>query len=181
MIGSKDQASAVWRKAVRLLIVLAFGEPLHRPGAVGGLPKQILNASPARGSERHPLPVGCPDRKPVARRTEGEASQRLLGEIPEPDVVLLVAHLKGHARSVWGNAREDVVARWRRQRFFSSVPIHPHEPAHSLTGRYIGERAGTGDREVHGPTIRVGRNILHDGDRWSGHLQLVDVERHGPD
>ena len=51
----------------------------------------------ALGRERDPLAVRCPHRQAVRARIGRQALQHLTGKIPDPDVVLLVPDVQGHA------------------------------------------------------------------------------------
>ena len=122
-----DQPRAIRRDRDRVLGVGTRGQALDGPRVVGRLPEEVGDARAGRREDDAPA-VRRPDRDLIVGWRIRQPRQRLAREIPDPEVVLLIANVERHPRAVRREARKDVGARRRgRQGLLAAVPRDPHE------------------------------------------------------
>ena len=93
---------------------------------VGGLREEIHRAPRLRAEEELPA-IGRPDREDVDPRVEGRARERCAGQIPQPDVYLLIGDVKREARAVRREPWKGIVTRRCGYRCLLALPVHPHQ------------------------------------------------------
>ena len=156
-------------------------QPVDGSGAVGGLPVHVGNACTGRLEDDLPA-VGRPDRHPVCAWIEGQAPERLLREIPDPDVSILIVDCSRQARAVGRQARRGIGAQRRASRFFLSLSINPEQRARrrhlTHSGTDVHESACTRDRVI-GRAGRLHHQVVDDRHRIAEHLEPGGIEPHG--
>ena len=136
-------------------------------GSPSGAPPRRFRPRPARTDwspgalrrKRDPASVRRPHRVPVHAGIECQARQRSSRQAPDPDVVLLVAHVERHLRPVWRDPRIQIRPRRSGDGFLAAVPIDPDQrsglrqrrcPDHMnkrpLVGHAVLRRAGVRSR-----------------------------------
>src|SRR6185436_516929 len=95
--------------------------------AVRGLRKQIHSACPHRAEEDLAAIWRPPDRVDVDAPVEGCARELCAGQIPQPDVYLLIGDVDRDARAIRREPRKGIVTRRCGKRRLVTLPIHPHQ------------------------------------------------------
>ena len=142
---------------------------LRGSGAIRRLPIQRRIRVLTCGRPDDPATIWSPDGCHVERRAAGQPRQHPAIQGPDPDVVAIVSDIERDPRAVRRKARYGVGARRRRDGFFPSLPIHPHE--RSIALRFAPSSAGRnaiaprtpprtspGQRWGHGPALREPRS-----------------------
>ena len=94
--------------------------------------------------------IGRPHRQPIGGRVERELGESLPSEVPNPDVVVLVADVEGYARAIRRHSWVCVGAGRRLDRFLMPLTVDPNQgprPGHDGAGQ-IDQRAVARDSEV---------------------------------
>src|SRR5262245_14469342 len=113
-VFTQNKDLPVWRHAVRGLSIRAFGKTVYCSGSVRRLRIKICGSCPRR-EEHDSSAVSGPNWIEINGRIERQPGQTLPGEVPNPDVLLLVANVDRHARAIGSNARIVIGPRRRRE------------------------------------------------------------------